>query len=140
LYTATGIKGGDIVLSSKISSQFVSSILMAAPYAKTPVKLSLTGKTVSQPFIDMTTRLMEQFGIATTHNAETNQYDIPLGVYKNPEEFVIEADASSASYPLAMAAITGGKVTVSNVGGASLQVRIVYPTFSMSLPFGLEVK
>jgi len=97
---------------------------MSAPYAKEPVTLQLVGKAVSQPFIEMTTLLMEQFGIHTKHDKEKNAYIIPQGAFINPPEVAIEADASSATYPLAMAALTGGAVTVLNVGQHSLQVRI----------------
>ena len=53
------------------------------------------------------------------------EYKIPVGVYKNPPEYDIEGDASSATYPLALAAVTGGTVTVSNIGSSSIQGKAV---------------
>ncbi|TPX34464.1 hypothetical protein SmJEL517_g02883 [Synchytrium microbalum] len=118
-----GLKGGIIHLSAEISSQYVSSILMSAPYAENAVTLILTGNAVvSQPYIDMTTAMMESFGIKVTRDpSNKNVYYIPKGVYKNPSDYLVEADASSATYPLAFAAITGVTVTVTNMGSQSLQ-------------------
>eukprot|EP00123_Amoebidium_parasiticum_P017496 comp23872_c0_seq2/m.41864 comp23872_c0_seq2/g.41864 ORF comp23872_c0_seq2/g.41864 comp23872_c0_seq2/m.41864 type:complete len:823 (-) comp23872_c0_seq2:45-2513(-) len=117
-----GFKGGSMALAANISSQYVSSILISAPYAQAPVNLDLTGgEVVSQPYIDMTLQLLSQFGVNAVRRPETNTYDIPKQTLANPNEFLVEGDASSATYPLAIAAITGGTVTVDNVGSRSLQ-------------------
>jgi pentafunctional AROM polypeptide len=118
-----GFAGGVIELAATVSSQYVSSILMAAPYAHKPVTLRLVGgKPISQPYIDMTIAMMASFGIKVERSTEDpNTYHIPQGVYENPAEYVIESDASSATYPLAVAAITGTTCTVPNIGSASLQ-------------------
>jgi pentafunctional AROM polypeptide len=120
---AGGFAGGLIELAATVSSQYVSSILMAAPYAKQPVTLRLVGgKPISQPYIDMTISMMEAFGVcAIKSNSEADTYMIPSGVYKCPAEYVVESDASSATYPLAVAAITGTTCTVPNIGKKSLQ-------------------
>jgi pentafunctional AROM polypeptide len=119
----SGFKGGVIELAATISSQYVSSILMAAPYAKNPVTLRLVGgKPISQLYIDMTISMMKSFGISVTvSETEANTYYIPQGAYQNPAEYTIESDASSATYPLAVAAITGTTCTVPNIGSLSLQ-------------------
>ncbi|KAL3468029.1 EPSP synthase-domain-containing protein [Aspergillus heterothallicus] len=118
-----GFAGGSINLAAKVSSQYVSSLLMCAPYAKEPVTLRLVGgKPISQPYIDMTTAMMRSFGIDVQKStAEEHTYHIPQGRYVNPAEYVIESDASSATYPLAIAAITSTTCTVPNIGSASLQ-------------------
>lgn len=118
-----GFEGGDIELAATISSQYVSSILMAAPYAKKPVTLRLVGgKPISQLYIDMTIAMMASFGITVTRSSESpHTYHIPKGTYTNPAEYTIESDASSATYPLAIAAITGTTCTVPNIGSKSLQ-------------------
>ncbi|TKX21076.1 pentafunctional AROM polypeptide [Elsinoe australis] len=120
---AGGFEGGDIELNAKVSSQFVSSILMCAPYAKNPVTLRLVGdKVISQLYIDMTIAMMANFGVHVTRSkAEANVYQIPKQAYKNPAEYEVESDASSATYPLAIAAITGTTCTVPNIGSSSLQ-------------------
>lgn len=115
--------GGRIELAATISSQYVSSILMGAPYAQEPVTLSLVGgKPISQLYIDMTIAMMKTFGVEVVKSTEEEHtYHIPKATYKNPAEYVIESDASSATYPLAYAAMTGTSCTVPNIGYTSLQ-------------------
>ena len=118
-----GFNGGVISLAAKVSSQYVSSILMCAPYAKRPVTLKLVGgKPVSQPYIDMTIAMMGQFGVYVRKSeTEEHTYHVPQGRYKNPSEYIVESDASSATYPLAIAAITRTTCTIPNIGSTSLQ-------------------
>ena len=117
---STGLKGGKIELSGKVSSQFVSSVLLSAPYAQSPVEIVLKERPVSQSYIDMTVSLMAQFGIVVKREGDL-VYKVPKGCYTNPKELMVECDASSATYPLAFAAITGGTVTCEAVGSASIQ-------------------
>lgn len=123
IYTNTPFRGGRIELAATVSSQYVSSVLMCAPYAENPVTLALVGgKPISQLYVDMTIKMMEKFGIKVeTSTTEPYTYHIPKGQYVNPPEYVIESDASSATYPLAFAAMTGTTVTVPNIGSESLQ-------------------
>lgn len=123
-----GLKGGKIQLAASVSSQYVSSILLCAPYAAEPVTLELTGgQVISQPYIDMTIAMMKTFGVTVVRRVdqETGKsldiYDIPKTPYINPSDYSIESDASSATYPLAIAAITGTSCTIQNIGSASLQ-------------------
>jgi pentafunctional AROM polypeptide len=123
-----GLKGSRIKLAASVSSQYVSSILLCAPYASEPVILELTGgQVISQPYIDMTIAMMRTFGVDVIRRTdpETGKlldvYEIPRAAYKNPSEYNIESDASSATYPLAIAAITGTTCTISNIGSTSLQ-------------------
>lgn len=120
---AGGFAGGDIELNAKVSSQFVSSILLCAPYAKKPVTLRLVGdKVISQPYIDMTITMMASFGVKVVRSTtEENVYHVPKQAYQNPASYEVESDASSATYPLAIAAISGTTCTVPNIGSASLQ-------------------
>ncbi|RKF54259.1 Pentafunctional AROM polypeptide [Erysiphe neolycopersici] len=138
--SATGFNGGLIELTAAISSQYVSSILMCAPYAKNPVTLKLVGgKPISQPYIDMTISMMATFGIAVIRSTtEENTYHIPQGVYKNPTEYEVESDASSATYPLAVAAISGTTCTVPNIGSKSLQGDAYFAT-KVLRPMGCDV-
>lgn len=123
-----GLKGSTIQLSASVSSQYVSSILLCAPYASEPVTLELTGgQVISQPYIDMTIAMMKTFGVEVVRKTdpETGKlldiYQIPHAAYDSPSEYNIESDASSATYPLAIAAITGTTCTIPNIGSASLQ-------------------
>ncbi|TYZ61732.1 hypothetical protein PybrP1_012406 [[Pythium] brassicae (nom. inval.)] len=129
----TGLRGGVVRLASKVSSQYVSSVLLSAPYASEPLVLELEEEhPTSLPYILMTTQLMETFGIAVETLAP-NRYRVPCGVYSNPPEVSIEVDASSATYPLALAAITGGEVTVEALGSASLQGDAAFHTLLRSM-------
>lgn len=121
LSISPGFKGGRIELSAKVSSQYVSSLLMVAPLAREPVHLFLTGdKVISELYIDMTTSMMKSFGIIV-EKISSNEYKIPLGRYQAPAEYEIESDASSATYPLALAALLGIEVHIPNIGSSSLQ-------------------
>lgn len=117
-----GLVGGTLNLAGKISSQYVSSVLLAAPYAASPVVLKLQEEhPTSLPYILMTTALMQQFGIKVEQRG-SNEFIIPSGTsYVNPPKYDVEVDASSATYPLAMAAITAGSITVQGLGCNSTQ-------------------
>ena len=122
-----GLKGGHIRLAASVSSQYVSSILLCAPYAAEAITLELTGgQVISQPYIDMTIAMMREFGVQVTRQSDPqgkplDVYNIPKGTYINPEVYNVESDASSATYPLAIAAITGTTCTIPNIGCSSLQ-------------------
>ncbi|PIL27015.1 hypothetical protein GSI_10154 [Ganoderma sinense ZZ0214-1] len=122
-----GLKGSHIRLAASVSSQYVSSILLCAPYAAEPVTLELTGgQVISQPYIDMTIAIMKTFGVVVERLTDESGkpldvYRIPRGAYTNPTVYNIESDASSATYPLAIAAITGTTCTITNIGHGSLQ-------------------
>ncbi|CAH0473101.1 unnamed protein product [Peronospora belbahrii] len=129
----TGIRGGTVRLAAKVSSQYVSSVLISAPYAKEPLVLELEeDEPTSLPYILMTTQLMKQFGILVETLAP-NRYRVPCGTYENPKEVSVEVDASSATYPLAFAAITGGQVTVEALGDSSLQGDAAFHTLLRSM-------
>jgi len=118
----SGWAGGPMHLAANVSSQFVSSVIMSAPYAKAPITLSLEEKAqvVSRQYIDITLRVMELFGVRV-RRVGSNQFAVPQQAYVNPKLVVVEGDATFASYPLALAAVTGGTVTVDNVGSRSMQ-------------------
>ncbi len=122
-----GIRGGHIQLAASVSSQYVSSILLCAPYAAEPITLELVGgQVISQPYIDMTIAMMGEFGVKVERQVDAagtllDVYRIPTGIYQNPAKYDVESDASSATYPLAIAAITGTTCTISNIGSSSLQ-------------------
>ena len=117
---ADGLPGGTTRLSGAISSQYLTAILLVAPYAKKEVQIEITDKLVSVPYVEMTLRLMERFGVSVTHdNFQT--FHIPGQKYQSPGNIFVEGDASSASYFLAGAAITKGTVTVKGCGTESMQ-------------------
>lgn len=122
---ANGLAGGRASVAANISSQYLSALLMAAPCAKSPVELQITGGLVSEPYIDMTLGVMRRFGAKVTRGEPmaSTQYSVltaqPTGYLGT--DYDIEPDASAASYFFAAAAITGGTVTVLGLGRDSLQ-------------------
>lgn len=120
---AAGLPGGRVAVRGDISSQFLSGLLMAAPYARTPVSLEVPGTLVSRPYVDMTLAVMAAFGVGATWYGAC--LHVPQGCYQ-AQEYTIEPDASAASYFLAAAAITSGIVTIEGLGSASLQGDVAF--------------
>jgi len=118
---AAGLAGGTARISGATSSQFLSGLLMAAPLARGPVAIEITDTLVSQPYVAMTLALMNRYGIEVAQS-EALRYEVPAPRrYRSPGRVLVEGDASSASYFLAGAAITGGTVRVEGCGSDSLQ-------------------
>lgn len=117
-----GLPGGTVKLSGSISSQYLTAMLMTAALALDDVEIEIIDKLVSIPYVDMTLKLMERFGVKVDRHNGWERFSIKGGqVYKSPGKVYVEGDASSASYFLAGAAITGGTVTVEGCGTSSLQ-------------------
>ncbi|MBD3327935.1 3-phosphoshikimate 1-carboxyvinyltransferase, partial [Candidatus Peregrinibacteria bacterium] len=98
-----GLKGGRTVVKGDISSQYLSALLMAAPLAENEVIIDVKGDLASKPYIEMTLDIMRHFGVKVTNN-NFKSFKIKPQSYK-ATNYPIERDASSASYPLALAAI-----------------------------------
>ncbi|KAJ6831230.1 3-phosphoshikimate 1-carboxyvinyltransferase 2-like [Iris pallida] len=117
-----GLPGGRVKLSGSISSQYLTALLMAAPLALGEVEIEIIDKLISVPYVEMTLKLMERFGVTVEHSSTWDRFFIKGGQkYKSPGSAYVEGDASSASYFLAGAAVTGGTVTVEGCGTSSLQ-------------------
>eukprot|EP00252_Welwitschia_mirabilis_P004645 TRINITY_DN14948_c0_g1_i1.p1 TRINITY_DN14948_c0_g1~~TRINITY_DN14948_c0_g1_i1.p1 ORF type:complete len:520 (-),score=103.57 TRINITY_DN14948_c0_g1_i1:318-1877(-) len=117
-----GLQGGKIELSGSISSQYLTALLMTAPLALDDMQIKIIDKLVSIPYVEMTLKLMERFGVKIDHDDSWENFYVKGGqTYKSPGKIYVEGDASSASYFLAGAAITGGTVTVEGCGSSSLQ-------------------
>ncbi|HGJ5921018.1 3-phosphoshikimate 1-carboxyvinyltransferase [Arsenophonus apicola] len=116
-----GFRGGNITVDGRVSSQFLTALLMAAPLAANDTTIQIKGQLVSKPYIDITLALMRNFGVEVD-NQHYCQFHIKAGQqYISPGNYLIEGDASSASYFLAAAAIKGGTVRVTGIGKDSLQ-------------------
>jgi 3-phosphoshikimate 1-carboxyvinyltransferase len=122
---ATGLQGGRARVRGDISSQFLSGLLLAAPYAAAPVELMVDGPLVSQPYIRMTLALMRAFGVEVEAATDLSRFRIPRDSYRGCQ-YAIEPDASAASYFFAAAAVTGGRITVEGLGRDSLQGDIAF--------------
>lgn len=123
---ADGLSGGDVEIEGAISSQFLTALLLAAPMAKEDMTITIIGELVSKPYIDITLHIMKVFGVEVLNdNYET--FKIKGGqTYQAVETFMVEGDASSASYFLAAAAIKGGTVKVTGIGKKSIQGDVLF--------------
>ncbi len=117
---ADGLSGGKTILPEGKSSQYLSSLLLVAPYSAQQAELEVMGEVFSRPYVEMTLSVMADFGIQAGAAPSLAFFRIPQGTYQGTE-YAIEGDASGASYFWAAAAITGGRVTVANVPVPSLQ-------------------
>jgi 3-phosphoshikimate 1-carboxyvinyltransferase len=122
---ADGLPGGQATIRGDVSSQFLSGLLMAAPYARSPIRLSITGELVSQPYVRITLAVMKAFGIDVPGDA-LSSFQIAAPCVYAARAYAIEPDASAASYFWAAAAITGGKVTVEGLSQHSLQGDVAF--------------
>ena len=121
---AAGLDGGPATVRGDVSSQFLSGLLMAAPYASQPVALTVTGTLVSQPYVRMTLAVMSAFGIDVLPG-DLSRFVVPRATYRG-RDYEIEPDASAASYFFGAAAITGGEVTVEGLSRASIQGDVAF--------------
>lgn len=113
------VGGGRVELPGDVSSQFVTALMLIAPAMPTGLVLELTSPLVSRPYVEMTASVMEAFGASGVVVGE-RRIEVAPGSY-TPIAHHVEPDASSASYPLAIAAVTGGRVTVPGLGARSIQ-------------------
>ncbi len=109
-----GFDGGETVINGNVSSQFISSILMASPYAENPVDLMVNGDFISKPYVDMTLDLMEKFKVSVDYNRKNNTFHIEPQKYRSLN-YTVEGDYSSASYIIAAASILDSNVTIQNL-------------------------
>ena len=116
--------GGRCEIAGNVSSQFLTSLLMAAPLAEQGVVIQLTTELVSKPYIDITLSMMRRFGIEVIQDGET--FRVEPGTYQSPGRFLVEGDASSASYFLAAGAIRGEGIEVTGIGSASVQGDVAF--------------
>ncbi len=121
---ARGLSGGEVSVRGDISSQFLSALMMVAPCASAPVTINIEGTLVSAPFVRMTLRMMEQFGVQAGWHEEPARVSIPAPQRYHLQagtDYLVEPDATAASYFFAAAAITGGRVRVCGLNRGSLQ-------------------
>ncbi len=123
--SALGLPGGNTKISGDISSQFLSALLMVAPYARYPVEIEVTTKLNSKPYVDMTLSIMRDFGVDVRRDGY-QYFEIPIAHYEAQITYPIESDASAASYFFAAPAICGGTVCVENISRKSVQGDIAF--------------
>ncbi len=115
-----GFKGGRVSLKADQTSQQLSALLMIAPYAQADTTIEVLGELVSSAYIDITCRVMADFGVEVTRPA-AGQFFIKAGQTYQARQYQIEPDASNASYFFAAAAVSGGRVRVNHLSPGSCQ-------------------
>ena len=116
-----GFTGSNVEVDGSVSSQFLTALLMTAPLAPNDTVISIKGDLVSKPYIDITLHLMKTFGVEV-ENQSYQRFVVRGGQqYQSPGHYLVEGDASSASYFLAAGAIKGGTVKVTGIGRNSVQ-------------------
>jgi 3-phosphoshikimate 1-carboxyvinyltransferase len=115
-----GLKGGTARIKGEESSQFLSGLLMMAPFAQKDVNIEVMGSLASKPYVDITRDVMSAFSVEI-NNREYRSFFIKAGQRYLPQTYRIEGDASSASYFFSAAAVCRGRVRVENINPATIQ-------------------
>ncbi len=120
--TADGLPGGTARMAGDTSSQYLTGVLIAAPYAENGVRIEIEGELVSKPYIRITANVMKAFGVHPEIDDVTwKSFAVAPGQGYEGRHYVIEPDASNASYFFAAAAVTGGEIAVEGLGSRSHQ-------------------
>jgi 3-phosphoshikimate 1-carboxyvinyltransferase len=117
---ARGVAGGSTRVAGGASSQFLSALLMVAPYARRDCEIDVVGRLVGAPYVEMTIAAMDAFG-ARVDRPAPGRFRVRAGQRYRARTYAVEPDASSAAYFLSAAAITGGRVTIPGLSPASWQ-------------------
>ncbi|MDG6882573.1 3-phosphoshikimate 1-carboxyvinyltransferase [Phocoenobacter uteri] len=115
-----GLQGGKVKIDGSISSQFLTALLIVAPLLEQDLDIEIIGDLVSRPYIDITLTMMKDFGVTVCHENYQNFYIKANQRYISPKNYLVEGDASAASYFLAAGAIKG-KVKVTGICKNSIQ-------------------
>lgn len=126
-----GLPGGIMRYGAEVSSQYLSAILMVAPYARNEIRIDLEPNQTSWPYVAMTMQLMDHFHLTPElmrdpKTGQPKQIIVPKGHFK-ASDYLVEPDASAASYFLAAAAVNpGSKITIEGLGKRSLQGDVAF--------------
>jgi 3-phosphoshikimate 1-carboxyvinyltransferase len=123
---ASGIAGGAAHVAGNVSSQFLSGLLLAAPYAASDVELLVDGELVSKPYVEMTLAVMRSFGAQAEAAADLSRIKVSAAHRYTGRRYEIEPDASAASYFFAAAAVTAGRITVEGLNRDALQGDVAF--------------
>jgi 3-phosphoshikimate 1-carboxyvinyltransferase len=119
-----GMAGGEVEIDARLSSQFVSAVMLAAPYARKDVTLHFVDDIlVSRPYVDLTIDVMKAFGADAEWSDSPGREAVTVraGAHYKSRRYVIEPDASAATYPFCAAAIAGGRVRIEGIPDRSHQ-------------------
>lgn len=130
------VKTGSITIRGDISSQFVSALLMISPVLERGLVINITGRKISDSYINMTIDLMKKFGVKVKKNKQ-NEFIIKKQSI-TPVDYVVESDLSGASYFFAVGAVTGKVIRVNNINFKSKQGDLIFPDLLKKM--GCQVK
>jgi 3-phosphoshikimate 1-carboxyvinyltransferase len=122
---ARGLRGGRAALDASRSSQFLSALLHVAPYAAADVEIAVGADLIARPYVEMTLRVMRQFGVEVEHD-DLRRFRVAAGQRYGGRDYAIEPDASAAHYFWAAAALSGGRVRVEGIGADSMQGDVAF--------------
>ncbi|MFA9445176.1 3-phosphoshikimate 1-carboxyvinyltransferase [Egicoccus sp. AB-alg6-2] len=123
--TSSGARGGHLTVPADGSSQFLSGLLLSGPAMADGLHVRIAGDLVSRPYVAMTIAVMDAFGAQVTTDGDGSGFEVAPGGY-GAVTYGIEPDASAASYFLAAAAITGGRVRIEGLGRGALQGDVAF--------------
>ncbi|MBK1879997.1 3-phosphoshikimate 1-carboxyvinyltransferase [Pelagicoccus mobilis] len=126
-----GLEGGKATIDATASSQFVSALVMAAPYAKQGIQIEMANTSVRRGYIDMTLEMLKQFGVPKSSlSASDSGYNIQnyTPYQSKPDGYLVEGDASAASYFFALPVVVTGQLEIHGVTKESLQGDIEFST------------
>jgi 3-phosphoshikimate 1-carboxyvinyltransferase len=121
-----GVPGGEVTLLGNKSSQYLTSLLLSAPYFNSDTSILIEGDLTSKSYADITLDIMQTFGV-TAENDSYQKFSVQAGQIYKSQTYKVEGDWSSASYFLAAAAVTGGDITLSGVNPDSVQGDAQFP-------------
>ena len=117
---AGGLAGGELVIGGNDTTQPASGLLMAGPFARRDLDLTVESQRAALPHVAMTAGLMAMFGV-TCASPGQGRYRVPAGAVYRPGAYAIEPDASTAAYFWSLAALSGGRVHTPGIGRSRLQ-------------------
>ena len=123
---SNGVPGGNVTLAGNKSSQYLTSLLLSAPYFQNDTNIFIEGDLTSKSYADITLDIMQTFGI-NVENDSYQEFSVRAGQIYKARTYQIEGDWSSASYFLAAAAVTGGNITLMGMNPASVQGDAQFP-------------
>ncbi|MBM4448068.1 MAG: 3-phosphoshikimate 1-carboxyvinyltransferase [Chloroflexi bacterium] len=131
------LRGGETELPGDVSSQFVSALLLVSPLAENGMHIRLTTPLKSRPYVAMTLECMAQFGVNVEASAELDDFHVSRQAYQ-PARYDVEGDWSSASYFLALGAVSK-RIEITNLNPQSLQSDRIMLEFLRQMGAGVEV-
>ncbi|CAG7630487.1 3-phosphoshikimate 1-carboxyvinyltransferase [Paenibacillus allorhizosphaerae] len=117
---SSGLPGGETMLPGAVSSQFISGLLLAAPYAKRPLTIRIDGPVVQRDYVEMTIDMMKTFGVEPNVKDDGGTIVVEPGVYR-ARSVALEPDVSTCSYFWALAAQTNGRIRIRGIHAKTRQ-------------------